>query len=234
MSIQGFKTKTQNVYEKLYEDIIDGGYDPGSKIVICAVAEKFGVSEIPVREALKKLEAEGLVENKPHIGFLITKPDFNTKKEIFHVRNLLEGEAVALAATKMTDETLAKLIAINAKMKECQFSEISKIVKLNNKFHDLLYSSCGNHFLFKTIQQIRSMVPRTKSIFVFFKDRVKTSTKEHEEICQFIAARDPEGAKRALFSHKQKSYDMLLQMSSASPENAEEGEMGHGAHREVL
>ena len=100
------KTKTTLAYETLRHGIINGVYKPGERLVIHTVAEGFGISPIPVREALKTLEAEGLVKNTPHVGFVVTEPNFAEKNQVLEVRQLLEGQAIWLAAGRMPPKLL--------------------------------------------------------------------------------------------------------------------------------
>src|SRR2546429_8814054 len=97
-NINTYRTKTEMVYEKLKEEIITGLLDQGEKIVAREVARQMGVSDIPVREALKKLESEGLVENIPHVGSSVSTTNLKTAREIFAVRLELESYAARLAA----------------------------------------------------------------------------------------------------------------------------------------
>ena len=92
------KTKQQLSYENIKAAIIQGEYRPGEKLVVGTIARKLGVSNIPVREALKKLESEGLVQNTPHLSPVVAVPDFKNHAEIFATRQLLEGQATLLAA----------------------------------------------------------------------------------------------------------------------------------------
>src|SRR4030043_2202907 len=105
--VDQFKTKNQLAYERLKMGIVQGNYEPGSSLLLHTIANSFGISEIPIREALKKLEAEGLVTHAPHFGFVVTEPDFKNQMEIFEVRQLLEGYATWLAASHISSETLA-------------------------------------------------------------------------------------------------------------------------------
>jgi DNA-binding GntR family transcriptional regulator len=214
--VDQFKTKNQLAYERLKIGIIQGDYEPGSNLLLHAIAKGFGISEIPVREALKKLEAEGLVSNAPHFGFIVTEPDFKNQREIFQVRQLLEGYATWLAAGHISSETFQKLKDLLEEMKKKVSKDMIRLAELNYQFHDLIYSSCQNPILYRLIQQVWTMAPRTRSIYSLIKGRAQSSIQEHENIYRHLVARDAEGAKKALIKHKQESYDLLLQYTKSN------------------
>jgi DNA-binding GntR family transcriptional regulator len=193
--VEQFKTKNQLAYERLKTGIIQGDYEPGSTLLLHAIAKSFGFSEIPIREALKKLEAEGLVSHAPHFGFIITEPDFKNQREVFEVRQLLEGYATWLAASDVSSETLEKLKHLLKEMKKELSKDMMHLAELNYQFHDLIYSSCQNPILCKLIQQVWAMAPRTRSIYSLIEGRALSSIQEHGNIYRHLIAGDAEGAK---------------------------------------
>jgi DNA-binding GntR family transcriptional regulator len=208
------RTKQQYAYEHLKTGIIRGEYAPGGKLLLRSIASRLGVSEIPVREALKRLEAEGMVKNTPHVGCVVTEPDFNSHRQLFEVRQLLEGYATWLAAREMEEDALVRLRQIHQEMKT-NVTHDFLVAEFNYQFHDLIYSSCGNSILYNLINQTWSMVPRTQGIFKLIPNRAETSVKEHEEILLFLESRDSEKARGALMEHKKHSYDLLCRYGSS-------------------
>ena len=206
-----FNTKSGMAYEILKRKIVNGEFQPGDKITISNIARQIQISDIPVREALQRLESDGLVKNTPHIGFKVTEPEFEKYTDVFAVRQLLEGEAAALAAQNMTDEKLEELGSL---IKELEIAtdagEMDKLTKLNYQFHHLVYSSCGNPLLVKLVEQVWSIYPRTRSIFKIIPQRAAAVHPEHVQIYEAIKNRDPKGARDALLAHKQRSYDLLV------------------------
>lgn len=206
-----FNTKTAAAYESLKRDISDGKYGPGHKIIISQVSKELHISDIPVREALNRLESEGLVENTPHVGYKVTHPEFDQFVEVFEVRQLLEGKAAALAAQNIKSEALDELAALMESMGEATLqNDMTLLTQLNYQFHHLIYSSCGNGVLSRLIEQVWAIYPRTRSIFMIIPERAITALPEHEEIYQAIKDGDAERAKNALLRHKQLSYDLLV------------------------
>jgi DNA-binding GntR family transcriptional regulator len=208
------KTKQQLSYENIKAAIVQGEYKPGEKLVVGTIARKLGVSNIPVREALKKLESEGLVQNTPHLSPVVAVPDFKNHAEIFATRQLLEGQVTLLAAQNMPPKILKKLKKILEEMKRACDTDAIKVADLNHQFHDLIFASCGNAILYKLIQQLWPICPRAKFIFPLVPSMIPVSVKEHEEIYSLLEARDPEGAKQAFLKHKQSCYDLLMKYSA--------------------
>lgn len=206
------KTKQQFAYEKIRTEIIKGEFSPGRRIILGVLAAQFGISEIPIREALKRLEAEGLVTSTPHVGFEVAAPDFRNQTEVFAVRQLLEGQAAYLTAQRITGARLKMLSNLIEDMRR-NAANNTLMVELNSKFHDLIYKSCGNQVLYGLINQVWAMSPRTRSIFFLINGRASVAIKEHKEIYRHLEAHDPEKAKLALLEHKQRAYDLLCQYS---------------------
>ena len=206
-----FNTKADMAYEILRRDIVEGKFRPGDKINISSVARELQLSGIPIREALQRLESEGMVENTPHIGFAVTQPEFAKYTDVFAVRQLLEGEAAALCAKNITPEALEELGRLVDEMDAAtQAGEMDLLTKLNYQFHHLVYSSCGNSTLVRLVEQVWSIYPRTRSIFKMVPQRMAEVHPEHEAIYRAIKNGDSEGARRALLTHKQRSYDLLV------------------------
>ena len=162
------KTKNQLAYETLKEEIIQGKYPSGNRLVIHKIAKSYGFSEIPVREALKTLEAEGFVRSTPHVGFVVTRPDFGSQGQIFEIRQLLEGQAIGLTAEEKSPEVLAALKNLLEEMEACDGSDSVRLAKLNYQFYDLICASCGNPILYNLIKQVWAMAPRSRFFLFFF------------------------------------------------------------------
>ena len=205
-----YKTKNESAYEDIKLRILRGYHKPGGKLAIQRIAKGLGFSEIPVREALKKLEAEGFVQNNPHSGFVVSEPDFKSKGHIFEIRQLLEGHAIRLAANNISEKSLQKLGQLIDEMrKKLVLNDIVSLSNLNYHFHDTIYASSGNPILYKLIQQTWNMSPRTQAVYTLIKGRVESAIKEHEEIYESLREGNAEKAKEVLFIHKQRSYDLL-------------------------
>lgn len=209
--MERFDTKAQLAYDFIKTSIIEGSYLAGEKVGISQVAKNLQTSDIPVREAMNRLESEGLLEYIPHVGFKVTPPEFEKYTEVYEVRQLLEGEAARRAAQAITPQEIEELIRLNDEIKAVyQKDNYAPIALLNYRFHALLYASSGNSILARQIEHVSAIYPRTRSIFVIVPERAITTIKEHEEIIYHLKNRDPDGSRKALLAHMAHGYGMLL------------------------
>ena len=111
-----FKTKNEAVYERLRHDIIDGKLKPGQRIVISDLSKEFGFSEIPIREAIRRLDSEGLLQVTPHVGTIVTEIDEKEVTEIYLIRIELESLAAKLATPHISETDLDFLNKKNQEM----------------------------------------------------------------------------------------------------------------------
>ncbi|MFK2826389.1 GntR family transcriptional regulator [Bacillus sp. B190/17] len=180
--------KTQHAYEFLKTRILDGQYGPGKRIVIDQIAKELGLSTIPVREAIRRLEADGLVQNKPYSGAIVSAIDETEYVETLSVLAVLEGYATALSSRNITQEQIKNLNQLNMEMEEALKNfELEQFQKLNYQFHSIIYEECGNQFLKEEIRQIQQRVDRVRrSIFTFVPKRALESIREHYQIIQLL------------------------------------------------
>jgi DNA-binding GntR family transcriptional regulator len=179
------------VTAELRKDIIDGRYKPGERLVEGRLAESMGVSRIPVREALRGLANEGLVEIRPRHGAVVATLSPDAAREMIEVRAALEGLNARLAARRRAPETIT---GIQRVLKEAQEKlaegNIEDLIALNSRFHDVLYDA-GNNTVLKEL--MRSLRERTR---VFFwqstPDDIRKTWEEHEAILRAVAAGDSE------------------------------------------
>jgi len=104
-----FRTKSKIIYEELKKGILNGTYKPQQRIITSEVAKEFGASESPVREAIKQLESDGLIENTPYVGAVVTNFDMEDIEKIYEVRSFLEGLAARIAAQNIKEDEMVLL-----------------------------------------------------------------------------------------------------------------------------
>jgi len=208
---KNYSTKTEMVYEQLKENIINGLIEQGEKIVAREVARQLGVSDIPVREALKKLESEGLVENVPHVGSRVSPVNIQKASEIFAIRTELEAFATRLAAQNAkaneVDELQEIVDEINLAL---QNSDIKKVSRLNTAFHQRLYQLSGNEMLCELILSLMDRSQYSRSVFTLIPDRKERSNQEHQLMVDALRKGNAEEAEKALRAQKEYSFAALL------------------------
>lgn len=185
--------KTQLAYEFIHSRIIDGIYGPGDRVVIDRVAAELNLSISPVREAIRQLEADGLIQITPYSGAVVQLMNSTDQEETHWVLLFLDSGATFLAAGKMTEQDINELEKINKDMQDAlDDMDFEQIGVLNRKFHDKIYERCGNAYLLDRLQQTwQRMEQVRKSFFTFIPRRVKESIKEHYDLIQLFKEQAP-------------------------------------------
>ena len=167
--LSGFKTKTEVVYNFLKKNILDGRYPPGEKIVISAIARQLDVSYIPIREAIKRLQTEGLLDVTPHVGAKVVKINQHEFEQITLIRAELEALATRLSVEYLSEKDLNALERINSEgdalIRNKSYLQLSE---LNEKFHFTIYRTLPHNLILKTISDLWDKARmRAAYIYVF-------------------------------------------------------------------
>jgi DNA-binding GntR family transcriptional regulator len=190
----------QQVYDALEGLIIYGGLSPGQHLVESDLAQRLGVSRIPVREALQLLHRDGWVDLRPRQGAFVHQPTAREADEVFSVRTLLEVESTRLAAANATDESVRRLAEIvETGVEALRVADERELVKLNSTFHGEITDIAGNQVLAEILHRL------DKRIRWYFAPvaiaRGADSWTEHKAIVAAIGARDTDAAAAAMRRH---------------------------------
>jgi len=204
-----FKTKNEAVYENLRKEIIEGGFKPGEKIIISNLARTYGVSETPIREAIRKLESEGLLLMTPHVGTTVSKVNYEELIEFSLIRTELECLATKLAIPYISVVEAEKLEMIIHKMEAAISRNDYEILgNLNKSFHSGIYRLAPYPHLLKMIMELwekTHLIQNSDAIFVLAPERANESLKEHKDILEAIKQKNADRAVELVRSQKQKS-----------------------------
>ena len=183
------------VFQQLKNSILAGEFENGAELREIALAKKLGVSRTPVREALRQLEQEGLVEIYPNRGAYVKGITYKDVEDIFRIRARLEGLCAEMAVSSITHEQLDKLdeIILLSKFYE-EKKDMEHLLKMDSQFHEVLFESCGSKMLEHQLKDYHQYVQKARLRYLKRQERAKKSTQEHEEILLAIKDRD---AKRA-------------------------------------
>ncbi|MFC7393403.1 GntR family transcriptional regulator [Scopulibacillus cellulosilyticus] len=185
--------KQQYAYVTIRARILDGTYSPGFRLVINQLAKEFSTSAIPVREAIRQLEAEGLIDYKPYSGAVVTPIDENQYHETLSVLAVLEGYATADSSQQIPEEKLKELKKLNQSMRET-FEEDYDFIhfgKLNRQFHSIIYDYCTNSYLAESIRQIWHRLDSIRHVgSLLVPKRVKESINEHDNIIKLMETKE--------------------------------------------
>lgn len=189
------------IYAVLKKMIADYRFQPGARLNIESIARELEVSRTPVWEAVRRLEQEGLVENIPNRGVFMSSLTAEEALDLYAVREVLEGMAARLAATRIDESSLEKMARFILRQREViEKQDILAYSKLDFEFHATLYDTCGNEWLKELLETIKNkMRPLTLHMQPDFSKLID----QHAELVRALRGRDPEKAEEAFRRHNQ-------------------------------
>jgi GntR family transcriptional regulator, rspAB operon transcriptional repressor len=193
---------TDWVYEELKSAIVDLRLAPGDPLREATLAEQLGVSKTPIREALTRLEQEGLVETTSFKGAVVSGYSRQDLIEIYELRELLENAAARVAAESMPDADRDRLGRIcRESRKLAKGGDAPGLAALISAFDDVLFDQVSNSRIRALIGNLRAHLTRIGQLTAEIPGRIEASVDEHEKILEAIAARDPDLAERRMSQH---------------------------------
>ena len=210
--IQNHRPLREIVYEELKLLILTGKISPGMRLMEEELAEDMGVSRTPIREAIRKLEKEGLITIEPRRGAYVSQISTNDMVEILEVRQNMEGLAAALAAARMTDEEKAKLrqIALDYEI-AVESGDMAEMIKCDTKFHHFIVEATKNKILIQMVEQLQELVLRFRYIYYDNFKRGEYMPIEHKAIYEAISSGDSETAKKSADIHIERLKEMIIE-----------------------
>jgi DNA-binding GntR family transcriptional regulator len=201
----------QDVAGKIREMIRKGVLIRGQRIIEAELCEQIGVSRTPLREALRVLESEGLVELFPHKGVHIRQPSMNEIQEMFEVMGVLEGTCARLAAQRMTAAGWRKIERLHRKL-ETHYAagDREKYIVANNLFHALVQELAGNRVLDDIVRRLREKVALYRHQQIYENRRLDESMGEHRDILEALRRRDPHAAETHMKRHLDRQCKALI------------------------
>ena len=200
----------EEVYNVIYAQLMSRQIPPGGRISVDRLVRELGVSQTPIREALSRLEAQGLVVKTHLIGYSAAdQMDSDRLQQLYELRLLLEPFAAARAASAMTDETRATLIRLAAEMQACEDEPAGeaygRFAQFDSDFHDLIAEASGNELIQETLAGLHIHVHLFR---LFYHARVTADAiEEHQRIIEALAAREPATAESAMRHHLERSRE---------------------------
>ena len=211
----------ETTYERLCEEIRSGKLPPGSRLRETDIAERLAVSRTPVREAIRRLEADGLVDHLPRSGAVVRKLEYPELMELYEMRTVLEGTAARLAARAASPVELEELVAINDEMRAAA-GRTEVVIGLNRQFHKLLLDAARNRFLLRAMATVENTLLILGSSSMAKPDRAREAVDEHREVLDALLARDGAAAEAAMRRHMERAQFARLRILRRA--NAEDGE----------
>jgi DNA-binding GntR family transcriptional regulator len=209
------QTRASLVHRRLEAEIAEGRIEPGAKLDEQEIAERFGVSRTPVREAFRLLAADDLVELRGRQGAAVRTIGVHSLIEMFQVMGELEGLCARLAARRLTPKQKLTLTAIHQRLVAAADGGTDMFYDVNQEFHEAIYEASCNAFLADQTRRLRNRVAAYRRRVTRMPNRIADTLREHEAILDAIFAHDADRAHAAMRAHLTLLGDNLLDFIAA-------------------
>lgn len=204
------KSLRGQVFDKIRSDILNGKYKRGEELVESSIGKELGISRTPVREAIRQLELEGLVQLVPNKGAFVTGISEKDVRDIYLIRARLEGLAARMAAKNITPELLdAMEETVVLSEYHAKKEHYEQVCEMDSKFHKLLYKASGSRILEHTLTDFHQYVQRVRMASIMKKRRMEKSNDEHDAILTAIRQHDEEKAELVATRHISNTVENL-------------------------
>ncbi len=213
------------VANRIREMIRKGDLTTGQRIVEKRLCEELGVSRTPLREALRTLSSEGLVELVPNRGAFVSKPTMAEVRDMFEAMSVLEGTCARLAAERMSDADLDRLERLHQRLEQAYAKrDPEAYIQANHAYHTLVQKAAGNRTLDGILSGLRHKVFLHRYRQLYQPDRFRASMEEHRRLLQAFRRRDPEAAERLMREHLINQCEALVHLYESSAGAPAEGD----------
>jgi len=206
-------------YEMLHDAIREGSIEPGQRLMELEVSAWLKMSRTPVREAMRRLQAEGMLEHAPGGGMAVVLYDLRAIDEFYAMRERLEGTAAALAAQN-ADATELHILSATLDAMRALPAEARLHARENQVFHEQIYRAARNRFLLKSLQSLLNFVPLLGPTTYNAPGRIEAALVDHVQIVDAIRARNPAAAEEAMRRHICHSHESRILVVSDSVRTA--------------
>ena len=193
-------SRSEQAYRRLREAIHSGDLKPGDRLLEEKLASFLGSSRTPVREALSRLESDGLVVRDPSRGMIIAELDAGMISELYAVREVLEGTAAGLAARRASEAEILTLRQL-ADRDPALAKDPQRLAKNNRLFHEALYRSAHNRYLLKTLNALYETMALVRTSLAYSDERIKLTIEQHQQIVSAIEGQNSKSAEEVARAH---------------------------------
>jgi DNA-binding GntR family transcriptional regulator len=202
----------ERTYRTLRDAIVQGEFAPGSRIYETAIAERLGVSRVPVREAIRRLQQDGFVDARPRTGIYVAAFGINEVTDLYRIRAALEGTAASLAAERMSDEEISELEAVLHRMESATARRAKRATFHEaDLFHKAIHHGARSPRLFALLEQLYGQVAHYRKITLAIPGRADDASHGHHDLVEAIHRRDSETADRLMRTHVLGAVAALVQ-----------------------
>jgi DNA-binding GntR family transcriptional regulator len=200
----------EHVYTNVKNAIIGGDFQPGKRLIEEKIAADLETSRTPVREAIQKLEKEGLIYRLPRGGFAVKAVTEEEVEEVFGLRSILEGYAAYLATSRITAEEMRKLEEIIHAEDECLKNlNIDEFIRLDGEFHDVLYKAAKNARLYALLHDLRDYMYRYRVIILRYQRKPHLAVQDHKQMLASIRGKSPRQVDKLVRKHMIRGKDII-------------------------
>jgi DNA-binding GntR family transcriptional regulator len=208
------------VLEQLREAIVNGTIQQGTVLRTAELAQEMGVSRMPVREALHRLEAEGLVTMQPYRGAIITPLSTDKVTDAYELLSVIEAMSARKAAEVINEEQLAELDELLDEMDEVRRSgDTTAYSKYNRQFHSLVYVHYHNERAHEIMSDLWNYVYRLRRMYPQAPERMEQGMQQHRDLVQALRVHDPVKVERIVRTHVEQSLEKLLIKIENNPDD---------------
>ena len=201
------------VCDSLRDSIISGRFGPGHRLKMVDLVKRFGISPMPIREALQQLQGEGLITIEPHRGARVRQVDLNFFIHLHELRTAIECMLGRKACSHMTTKALENLEKIQLEYDRAAVeANAARLVTINLKFHDLIYSYSGNTLAIDVLNTNSSLIRSLRTIFGFSPDRPQQVAIEHRRIITALREGEPAEVEKAIWDHTRNAATDLVKL----------------------
>ena len=204
-------TLREKILENIRDAIISGALKGGSRVSEPDLAERYGISRTPIREAFRQLESEGFLTVIPRRGAVVSEFSVKDVEEFYAIKSILEGYAAHRACEKLTAKELDRLQAINDRLAElAAHNDIRTFFKIHNDFHDVFIKAADNEKLRELITSLVSRFQRLRLMSISLPGRMGISVQEHEKIIEAFRLKDAETAEMLVRKNAENGGRVLM------------------------
>lgn len=218
LKLDNYKPLREVVFESVRGAIISGVLKPGERLMEVQLAEKLGVSRTPIREAIRKLELEGLVIMMPRKGAYVADLSLKDITDVLEIRATLEGLASGLAALRITDEEIRELESIAKQFRQAIVEgDFDKILQGDIDFHDVIFKASRNDKLVQINNNLREQVQRFRIMYINQSNKSMNIADDHFEIARAISERNMDKAEKIAKRHIENAEKYILKEVNKKP-----------------
>ncbi len=211
-TIERHQTLREKILENIRDSILNGTLKAGERVSEPELAERYGISRTPIREAFRQLESEGYLTVVPRKGAVVTALTERDVEEFYSIKSILEGYAARLASQALSEKDIERLKTINNRLAKLAASgDVKTFFRVHNEFHELFIRASGNQKLLELIQQLLQKFDRLRIASLSLPGRMEISVQEHKKIIEAFEQRDGDRADKLVRKNAAYGGQVLIQ-----------------------